>query len=320
VNVTDRRPSTLYFIGVTTEQSSIRDLFPVWAAQLGIDSRLVGIDLPLNASPAEYRRAVDAIRDDEDAAGALITTHKAAIYDHVRDRFASVDFYAGLCREVSCVVRRAGRLHAFAKDPITAGLAMDHMVASAGPLAGRDVVCFGAGGAGVAISTRLLTVEGPPSRILLVDPDPARIAVVRDVHDRIGAPVEVDYSVDAEPESNDRLLERCRPGALVINATGLGKDRPGSPLTANATFPRGALVWDLNYRGALEFLGAARRQAAARGLEVHDGWRYFLHGWTEVIGEVFDLRMTPDLFGSLADSAEELHRSARPATIRQPKP
>jgi shikimate dehydrogenase len=305
--VTDSRPSTLYFIGVTTQQSSIRDLFPIWAAQLGLDSRLMGVDLPLNASVAEYRQAIDAIRDDEDAAGALITTHKAAIYDHVRDRFATVDYYATLCREVSCVVRRDGDLHGYAKDPITAGLAMDHMFATAGPVAGRDVLCFGAGGAGVAITTRLLTVEGPPSRIVLVDPDPARIAVARSVHDRIGAPVEVDYSVDADPEMNDRILARCAPEALVINATGLGKDRPGSPLTADATFPRGALVWDLNYRGVLEFLGTARRQAAVRDLQIHDGWRYFLHGWTEVIGEVFEVGMTPDRFRSLADSAEELH-------------
>ncbi len=307
--MTDASSSTLYFVGVTTQQSSIRELFPVWAAQLGLDCRLVGVDLPLNASAAEYREAMDAIRDDETAAGALITTHKAAIYDHARDRFASVDHYARLCREISCVVRRSGRLDGYAKDPITAGLAMDHMFASAGPVAGRDVLCFGAGGAGVAITTRLLTHDAPPARIVLVDPDPARIAVARAVHDRVGAPVEVEYSVDGDPGISDQLLQHCAPRALVVNATGLGKDRPGSPVSADATFPRGALVWDLNYRGDLEFLRTARRQAESRDLEIHDGWRYFLHGWTEVIAEVFDLEMTADRFRSLADSAEELHSS-----------
>ncbi|MEO8411054.1 MAG: hypothetical protein ABI478_10820, partial [Propionivibrio sp.] len=76
-------------------------------------------------------------------------------------------------------------------------------------------------------------------------------------------------------------------GALVINATGLGKDAPGSPLTNATVFPERAVVWDLNYRGQLVFLDQARRQAEARELQVEDGWTYFIYGWTRVIAEVF---------------------------------
>jgi shikimate 5-dehydrogenase len=78
-------------------------------------------------------------------------------------------------------------------------------------------------------------------------------------------------------------------GSLVINATGLGKDAPGSPLSDAAVFPRKGIVWDLNYRGDLIFLDQARRQAADRELQVEDGWTYFLYGWTQVIAEVFDI-------------------------------
>ena len=92
-----------------------------------------------------------------------------------------------------------------------------------------------------------------------------------------------------EPRDNDAVLERLKPGSLVINATGLGKDAPGSPLTDAALFPQNAIVWDLNYRGALVFLDQARAQAATRRLQIEDGWTYFLHGWTQVIAEVFHI-------------------------------
>jgi shikimate 5-dehydrogenase len=40
-----------------------------------------------------------------------------------------------------------------------------------------------------------------------------------------------------------------------------------------------------NYRGDLVFLDQAR----AAGVRFEDGWVYFLHGWTQVIAEVFDV-------------------------------
>jgi shikimate 5-dehydrogenase len=74
---------------------------------------------------------------------------------------------------------------------------------------------------------------------------------------------------------------------MVVNATGLGKDAPGSPLTGGARFPEGGLVWEYNYRGELVFLDQARAQEKSRSLKVVDGWVYFIHGWTRVIAEVF---------------------------------
>ena len=71
--------------------------------------------------------------------------------------------------------------------------------------------------------------------------------------------------------------------ALVINATGLGKDAPGSPLTFDGPFPRDGVVWELNYRGDLVFLDQARAQQAEKAVQIEDGWTYFIHGWTQVI-------------------------------------
>jgi shikimate 5-dehydrogenase len=86
---------------------------------------------------------------------------------------------------------------------------------------------------------------------------------------------------------NDAVLRSLKPGSFVINATGLGKDAPGSPLTDAAIFPERAVAWDLNYRGDLVFLDQARRQQQEKSLRIEDGWTYFLHGWTQVIAEVF---------------------------------
>ena len=70
--------------------------------------------------------------------------------------------------------------------------------------------------------------------------------------------IPIEYAVTPEPAAADRLVERLPAGSMVVNATGLGKDRPGSPLTDAARFPRDGIAWDFNYRGDLEFLRQAR--------------------------------------------------------------
>ena len=103
---------------------------------------------------------------------------------------------------------------------------------------------------------------------------------------------------------SDAVLETLAPGSLIVNATGLGKDAPGSPLTDEALFPHNAIAWDLNYRGELIFLDQARA-ATSQDVTTVDGWVYFLHGWTQVIAEVFDIEipvMGPE-FDLLSDIA-----------------
>jgi shikimate 5-dehydrogenase len=109
-----------------------------------------------------------------------------------------------------------------------------------------------------------------------------------------------------EPEFNDALMAALPPGSMVINATGMGKDTPGSPITDAAVWPQHGLVWELNYRGELDFMRQAQRNAIRYNLTIEDGWVYFLHGWTQVIAEVFDLRLTPELFARLGEAAAKL--------------
>ena len=77
----------------------------------------------------------------------------------------------------------------------------------------------------------------------------------------------------------------------MINATGLGKDAPGSPLTDSVEFPENGYVWEFNYRGDLVFLDQAFSQKEKKNLTIEDGWIYFIHGWTRVVAEVFHIEI-----------------------------
>ena len=107
-----------------------------------------------------------------------------------------------------------------------------------------------------------------------------------------------------DPATNDQIVADLTEGSLVINATGLGKDRPGSPVTDNVSFPKNGAVWELNYRGERAFLRQALAQRRQRNLRVEDGWLYFLHGWTQVLAQILEIEMSADLFERLASMAE----------------
>jgi hypothetical protein len=101
---------------------------------------------------------------------------------------------------------------------------------------------------------------------------------MKQVHARLKSALRIEYHLAASPDANDEQLAGLAAASVVVNATGLGKDRPGSPLTDAAVFPDGAVAWDFNYRGDLVFLQQAERQAGERNLRVEDGWTYFIHG------------------------------------------
>jgi shikimate dehydrogenase len=272
-SVETRHVPTMEFIGVTTAGSSIMKIFPRWARVLDLgEAELKGRDLPLGAEPDLYRRAVEQIRSDPLSMGALVTTHKIKLLAAARDLFDELDPYARLCEEISCISKRDGRVVGHAKDPITAGRALralldpDHFGGTGG-----EVLCLGAGGAGTAISVYLMGEQNPPGRIWMVDKSQESLDALRRVH-----------------------------------GTGMGKDVPGSPLTDGARFPERSVVWELNYRGELDFLRQARRQERTRDLRVEDGWLYFLHGWSEVIAEVFHVELTPERFELLSAEAEAI--------------
>jgi shikimate 5-dehydrogenase len=305
---TSAGPKRFSFVGVTTTKSAIMRVFPAWAEHLGLgDVVMAGHDLPVHAKPECYREVVAAIKAGSCEIGGLVTTHKIDLFDACRDMFDFIDPHAERCGEVSCLSKRDGLFRAHAKDPISAGRSADEFITQGywGDT-GAEALLFGAGGANLAISLYLMTGRPPgdrPRRVVVVNRSAARLESMRAVHNLLGADVRVEYVHSADSGHNDRLLAEVPPGSLVVNGTGMGKDSPGSPITDAGVFPERALVWELNYRGELDFLHQAERQKPARGLLVEDGWRYFVHGWTCAIEEVFDVEMSPQVVDQLSGIA-----------------
>ena len=81
-----------WFIGVTTGQSMIMRLFPIWAEELGIQgTRMQGVDLPPGVEGQKIRETVNELRANPDVLGALVTIHKLAVWEEASDLFAKVD-------------------------------------------------------------------------------------------------------------------------------------------------------------------------------------------------------------------------------------
>ncbi|HSU98792.1 MAG TPA: shikimate dehydrogenase [Roseiarcus sp.] len=307
---------TLYFFGVTTTKSSIMKVFPAWAKQLGLNGAVIqGVDFPLHAPPESYRAAVKFLKDDPRSLGALVTTHKIDLYRACRDLFDVVDPHALLMGETSCLSKQSGKLICHAKDPISSGLAIDGFLPERHfERTGAEMFAIGAGGSTIAMTwhlTQKARGAARPSRIVVSDRDRARLDEIARVHRKLASGVPVRYVLAADRRDNDCVLASLRPGSLIVNATGLGKDAPGSPLTDAALFPERAIAWDLNYRGDLVFLRQARAEAPARALQVEDGWTYFLHGWLQVIAEIFhiDIPASGSDFEALSEIAEVARRA-----------
>lgn len=296
------------FIGVTTAKSSINQVFPLWMRELGRpDVVLRGVDCRIHDDPEVYRRVVRQIRDDPQHLGGLVTTHKMDLYAAAHDLFDYLDPYARQTGEVSCIAKRGGRLEGYAKDPISAGLTMDALL---GPgyfgRTGGELLLLGSGGAAIATMLHLvdkLDPEDRPQRVIVVDRRWSALDHMQRMVTGRRTDMRVTYVHTDQPEINDRLLGTLPEHSVVINATGMGKDLPGSPITDRAVFPLHGVVWEFNYRGELDFLHQAQAQQFSRDLRVEDGWLYFLHGWTQHIAEVLHLPLTPEAFRRLAEIA-----------------
>jgi shikimate 5-dehydrogenase len=287
---------TFYFIGVTTGNSSIMKVFPEWAKFLNLTDVIIkGIDFKPHDAPDAYRKAVEFVKNDPLSRGALVTTHKIDLLKACLDLFDELDPYARIMGEISCISKRNGKLIGHAKDPITSGLAIEAFLPTRyWAETGAAALLLGAGGSSIAITSYLMQAShgaNRPSKIIVTNRSQPRLEEIRHIHQKLEAQSPTAYFLTPRPENNDAILGDLPPGSLVINATGLGKDAPGSPLTEGAVFPAKGVVWELNYRGDLIFLKQAEAQQESRHLQIEDGWVYFIHGWTRVIAEVFDIEI-----------------------------
>ncbi|MGC0363471.1 shikimate dehydrogenase [Rhodococcus sp. 27YEA15] len=297
------------FVGVSTGSSSIMRVFPKWAEILELPTRtLIGHDVAIDSDPQVYRDLVASIHADPNHHGALVTTHKIAVREAAGDLFDELDDLASTFGEISSIAKRGTKLTGAAKDPVTVRLGLEEFLSPTHFAdTGAAALILGSGGSGSALSYQLGVREDAPSEVICLARTQKRLDHQRELHEKAG----IDnglyrYVVSAGTDDVDALLTELPAHSLVVNATGMGKDRPGSPVGEHGLFPEQAVVWEFNYRGSLEFLQQARAQQEARGLIVEDGWRYFVHGWSQVIADVFDIAMPQETVDTLARAAAEV--------------
>jgi shikimate dehydrogenase len=309
---------TIYFIGVTTGKSSIMQLFPLWAEALGLKNAVIkGIDIEIHANPEAYREVVNFIKNDPMSFGALITTHKIDLYHAAKDMFDYLDPYAEIFGELSCISKKDGKLEGYAKDPISSGLALEaFMPKDYWKEYGGETFIMGAGGAAIALSAYMIDKkqgDNMPSKLIISNRSEARLEEIKRIITAVNPDINAEFHLTPETAQNDAILKTLSPYSLIANGTGLGKDRPGSPLTDECDYPQNGLVWEFNYRGELDFMHQALQQKEPKGLHVEDGWIYFIHGWTQVIAEVFHIDISGDIFKMCEEIAYEMKRTLKEA-------
>jgi len=306
--VVNKSVPTFYFIGVTTGKSSIMKVFPLWMMVLGREEVVIeGMDCRIHDEPGAYRKAIAQIKYDPLSLGALVTTHKIDLLNAARDMFEYLDPYAQITGEVSSISKLEGRLEGHAKDPLTSGASLDAIIEKGyfGKTQG-EVLCFGAGGSGVATLLHLINKKGNadrPAKFTFVNRSQGRLDHAKEMVGGLKTDIEIEYICNSDPLINDGIMEKFPPYSLIINATGMGKDTPGSPVTWQGKFPLHSVSWEFNYRGELDFLHQSLAQVESRNVKVEDGWLYFVHGWTQVVAQVLHFDLTPALFDKLNEAA-----------------
>jgi shikimate dehydrogenase len=299
---------TFYFVGVTTGKSSIMKVFPLWMKVLGREDVVMeGMDCKIHDEPEAYRKAVAQIKYDPLSLGALVTTHKIDLLTAARDMFEYLDPYAMITSEVSSISKLDSRLEGHAKDPLTSGASLDAIIEKGyfGKTKG-DVLCFGAGGSGVATLLHLINKKDKadqPKKFTFVNRSQGRLDHAKEMVGGLETDIEIEYICNSDPKVNDKIMEEFPPYSVIINATGMGKDTPGSPITWDGKFPMNSVSWEFNYRGELDFLHQSLAQVESRKVKVEDGWLYFVHGWTQVVAQVLHFDLTSPLFDQLNQAA-----------------
>jgi shikimate dehydrogenase len=257
---------------------------------LGQLLELETVDIPANSSAAVYQSLVMRLGADPTVCGAVITAHKRAVYDHAVDLLAGADPLAHALGEISVLYRRDGELYATVIDSASINATLLQMGGDDPVTTDQaDTVVYGAGGTAIALIACLAADRWPawarPRLLHLVDTSAARLGHAGEIASRQRLPLPLClYHSSGEASLAD--LGPLPDRSLIVNATGLGKDRPGSPVRLPAPWPSGAHVWDLNYRGRLLMLEDARAAAAQRRLTVHNGWLLFINGWAEALAAI----------------------------------
>lgn len=284
------RSKRYYFLGVSTTKSSVNAAFPRWMDEFDLKADLVNVDLDLDSDENHYIEFCENLKDIK-TVGSLVTSHKANLYRHCSDRFDQLSDDSRLLQEISSIRFDAENMTLSAHNTDIEAcmrtllkLTTENQQWVNGD---RSIVVLGAGGSGLSILIAASRSIKNHQKCVISDVSAARIKVAKEVLHTNRMVVDVE-----DGSINDQIVEDAGRAPLVINATGMGKDLPGSPVNDVRCFPANSTFWELNYRGERPLYHALERRANLNGLRIEDGWEFFLDGWINNIRYAFNL--TPE--------------------------
>ncbi|MBB3606382.1 shikimate 5-dehydrogenase [Mycolicibacterium sp. BK556] len=293
------------FVGVDTARSAVNGVFADWCAILEREWILRHVDIPVDAEPPAYEECLDLVSASE-YVGGLVTTHKARIFDRCRDRFHYLEPICEVLGEVGILFKDETVLCGGVSDVVSGRHILSCILDQNESVSREYAVVIGAGGAGLAAAWNL-GVEGVGdfSSVVVVENSAARVdrvlAIIADWP--CGRPVKV---VSSEAGFADDILSTLPMGGLVVNATGMGKDRPGSPIRSADCLPDHCIVWEFNYRGTLDMLRMATSVSPSKGVVTYDGFDYFACGWSVVMSRVAHSEWSPAVYERFRSAAARL--------------
>lgn len=293
----------MYFVGVSTQYSIINKIFPRWMEVLGFKVRLQGVDIPLNASANIYRNCAKKIKESQNILGALITTHKIAMYSYANDVFDVLSDSAKEFKEIGAIYKRNNMMSGEATDIISVNKAFKSILDKVNN-DNSDFCILGCGGAGIALGYTILKFYNSRfKKIIMTDVNLDRIEQARKVLLSYDKDKKLQLIHVKSVQDNDIIISNISNKSFVVNATGVGKDIQGSPVSNTVQFPYGGCIWEYNYRGNLEYMKQAEQQALEKQLSIYNGFEYFIYGWTTVISRILNINLPQDTFDILSDIA-----------------
>jgi len=299
------------FVGVSTTESSVNKYFDAWAKLLGQSWRLVHMDAALGDS-VRLRQHLYELRDNPELIGALVTSHKAPVYELGSVLGLEEVEPAGSLCEAGFLDKVNGRLRMRVSDVDSQKPVMRRLVADP-HVEGGDFLVLGAGGAGLAFAWNAAVESiGRPRSVTVIESDASRVSRAREIVGKwyVESPVMVDHiSLSAALES---FSQGDTQVTFVVNASGEGKDRISSPCNVEGFSDRPLTFWDFNYRGSLDLLRAFE-SLPNENLVTEDGLEYFYGGWSVVMSGVAGLRWNASVAESFGDAAKMIDATALPS-------
>lgn len=298
----------VYFLGIRTEGSLALRAFPKWMTRFASNCTIKPVDMRKSSSPEDYLTFVRSVRDDPQCVGAQITSHKMDIFGaawrHIDHRSQDVENL----EEIGGLVSGAGELSAISPDAMALGTELSLVVGRQS----RALIVLGGGGAGRSIALSAAKIPQVPS-ITITELNEDRLSGLDEWKRRLSLEDRCSEVTIRPGADNEDVVSSASTGTVVVNATGLGKDAPGSPISEGTRLPEDGVVWDLNYRGELKFLEHARRQAE-QGLVLRDGFSFFLRNWTCFLEAALDRKLSDSEWPAFQHDTQEERAAASLST------